>query len=246
MLELVKKTYEKSQDGCFIYLCKCQCGNLIKISSSKFNKDRVKSCGCLKGKSAKHGRSKHPLYARYKTMLARCNNPKNKSYKNYGAKGIKVCKRWSLPMPRGFDNFVEDMGDCPEGFSLERINNDRGYMPSNCKWASIKEQSVNKTSNNKVTIEGVTKTLSQWSEDFECSPYRVQKAIKVYSNLKDIKEYCKSELYINNKSGYSNICFISKTSKWRLTYKDKSGINRYRYVNTLNEAVNIMNNVKEE
>jgi hypothetical protein len=84
-------------------------------------------------------RVRHPVYSVWLNMRNRCNNPNEVAYKNYGGRGIKVCDRWS-----DFANFLADMGERPEGHSIERINNDGNYEPSNCKWATRSEQSMNK------------------------------------------------------------------------------------------------------
>ena len=96
----------------------------------------------------------HELYMTLADMRQRCNNPKHKVYEGYGGRGIKVCKRWDISdwKSTGFKNFLSDMGERPEGLTLERINNDGNYTPSNCKWASQKEQGRNKRSN--VVYEG--------------------------------------------------------------------------------------------
>lgn len=88
----------------------------------------------------KNNQSTHPLYRTWQDMKRRCYNKNRPEYKNYGGRGIKVCKRWL----ENFWNFVNDMGEKPEGYSLERKNNDKGYYPSNCKWASRKDQNSNK------------------------------------------------------------------------------------------------------
>jgi len=82
------------------------------------------------------GIAKHPLYYIFDAMFARCYDPGNSSYKNYGGRGITICDRWKQQRPIGFWNFVQDMGPRPEGYTLERKNNDLGYSPDNCKWAT--------------------------------------------------------------------------------------------------------------
>lgn len=94
--------------------------------------------------------AKHPLYRTWMNVKQRCSNPKFMCYKNYGGRGITVCDRWQ----NSFANFLADMGDRPKGHSIDRINNDGNYEPSNCKWSTEKEQHRNKTTNIKVVIEG--------------------------------------------------------------------------------------------
>ena len=96
----------------------------------------------------------HPLYASYQAMKERCRNKNNPLYSRYGGRGISVCSRW-LEHKTGFKNFLSDMGEKPTGFTLERINNNGNYEPTNCKWASRKEQQRNQSITRKVTIEGI-------------------------------------------------------------------------------------------
>ena len=97
----------------------------------------------------------HPLYDTWATMKKRCSNPNHISYKNYGGRGIKVCERW-LGV-EGFKNFLADMGERPEGYTLDRKDNDEDYTPENCKWSSRKEQLFNRRmrSDNTSGVEGV-------------------------------------------------------------------------------------------
>jgi hypothetical protein len=94
-------------------------------------------------------------------MLARCENPKEPSFEYYGARGISVCERW-----HDFDNFLEDMGERPPGRTLDRYPNKTGnYEPGNCRWGTKAEQSTNRTDNVYLTIDGVTKTASEWAKE---------------------------------------------------------------------------------
>tara|TARA_R110000868_G_C10670154_1_gene746562 strand:- start:79 stop:660 length:582 start_codon:yes stop_codon:yes gene_type:complete len=108
----------------------------------------------------KHGESYTPVYRVWLQMRARCNNPGAEHYNRYGGRGIKVCTRWD-----DFMAFKEDMGKRPKGFTIERIDNSKGYGPDNCKWASRKEQSNNRDCNVRITYKGMTKTAMQWAEE---------------------------------------------------------------------------------
>lgn len=85
-------------------------------------------------------KSKHPLYPMYGAMIQRCHNVNNAQYKNYGARGITVCDEWR----ESFEAFVRDMGERPDGFSIDRIDNDKGYFPDNCRWADWMTQAQNR------------------------------------------------------------------------------------------------------
>ena len=108
-------------------------------------------------------------------MKQRCNNPNYSQYANYGGRGIKVCTRWDK-----FENFLRDMGVRPEGTTLERINNNGDYKPSNCKWASKKEQQRNRRTNRMLTYKGVTKCLSAWANDLGLKQHSLSMRIDVY------------------------------------------------------------------
>ena len=101
-------------------------------------------------------------YRSWSSMKSRCNNPNYHKYRIYGARGIKICERWN-----DFRNFYADMGVKPDGKTLDRIDNDGNYTPENCRWATPKEQSRNNSRNNKITYNGDTLTLTEWSERLE-------------------------------------------------------------------------------
>lgn len=127
------------------WLFSCDCGRRVERRISVVLGGHTRSCGCKKHERdpTRHGharrQNKHPLYNVWSAMRQRCNNPSNKSYHNYGGRGIRVCRRWA-----SFEKFVADMGERPPGLTLERINNDGNYTPRNCKWASRAEQACNK------------------------------------------------------------------------------------------------------
>lgn len=96
----------------------------------------------------------------WRAMVSRCTNRADQNYTRYGGRGITVCERWLV-----FENFLADMGDRPQGLSIERINNERGYSPENCCWASRAAQVLNTRRTVRLTYNGITKTASQWADD---------------------------------------------------------------------------------
>lgn len=149
-------------------LYKCFCGNEFETIKRNIITGNTKSCGCyrkskLKKTKTTHGFSKHILYRYYHNMLNRCYNINNISYKHYGGKGIKVCKRW-LNKEKGFKNFIKDMySSFKEKHTLERINSLKNYSKNNCKWATWNEQSRNKNTILLITYKGITKCAKDWS-----------------------------------------------------------------------------------
>lgn len=107
----------------------------------------------------RHGSCGTRTYRIWKAMRTRCNNPNSPAFSRYGGRGIKVCSRWD-----SFSAFLADMGEAPEGLSIERKNNDRGYEPENCRWATPKEQARNMRVNRLIEHDGETLCLSEWAE----------------------------------------------------------------------------------
>jgi hypothetical protein len=99
----------------------------------------------------RHNLSKHPIYKIWLALKDRCLNPRNPAFKWYGGRGITVCDRWKASFPA----FLQDMGERPEGFTIERINNNGNYEPANCRWASRKEQQLNLRNVRMITVEGI-------------------------------------------------------------------------------------------
>lgn len=155
-----------------LWLCKCDCGNKVTVIGNGLTTGKTNSCGCLRkdmatNKMTIHGLAKHkklhPLYRVWRSIKDRTTNPNNAGWNNYGGRGIKMCKRWF----NSFPNFLEDMGEKPsKKHSIDRIDNDGDYCPENCRWATRKEQNNNTRKSIFITIEGKTKTIKEWCNDY--------------------------------------------------------------------------------
>ena len=146
-------------------LCRCDCGTEKAISLYSLKKGATQSCGCYRKEKGpgnkRHGLADTKIHMIWMSMRQRCSNSNNPAFKNYGGRGITVDPRWN-----SFEAFFEDMGEAPKGMSLDRIDNDKGYGPDNCKWATRIEQGRNTRTCHPVTFEGATKTISEWAEEY--------------------------------------------------------------------------------
>lgn len=156
--------------------CLCDCGEIFYRRSSNLFRSKRQSCGigeCAKTKNMKHGMCYTKEYKVWRGMMARCSNENHEAYADYGGRGIEVCERWAK-----FENFYEDMGKSPKGLQLDRIKNDGNYCKSNCRWTTPKINSNNRRSSNRITCNGITKTLSEWGDHVGGSRHTVSDRIK--------------------------------------------------------------------
>lgn len=151
------------------WLCKCECGNTHEAVSHALTSGHTKSCGCWRDERnastpMNHGHASRrkgisPTYRTWQAMITRCTNVSVKSFQDYGARGITVYAGWLV-----FENFLSDMGEKPAGTTLERIDNEKGYGPDNCKWATKKEQARNTRANKFVDYKGQRMTQAEFAE----------------------------------------------------------------------------------
>lgn len=166
----------KDNQGNLMYLCKCDCGNEIAVRGYSLRNGDCKSCGCLRKEASSkrnttHGYSNEKLYSVYRDMLSRCYNPKHKSYFRYGGRQenpITVCDEWlnsyeafrDFMLAQGYDEYAPSYEN-----TIDRIDNSKGYSPDNCRVATMRVQSLNKSSNHIITYKGKQTTVTEAAED---------------------------------------------------------------------------------
>lgn len=163
-LTVIERAQYKS--GRTAFKCVCECGNTKVIQSALLIAGKTRSCGCLAANNTNqttHGKSHTKLYGVWCSMKSRCNNPNVEHYKNYGGRGIKVCKEWGNDF-QSFYDWAYSNG-YKDGLTIDRIDVNKGYSPDNCRWSTMKEQCNNRVSNRYFTHNGKTQTLAQWAEE---------------------------------------------------------------------------------
>lgn len=179
---IVLSIVERLVGGGARILARCDCGLEKIVILNNVTSGNSRSCGCLAREthSRTHGLSATRMYNLWVSMRDRCENPKNKSFHRYGGRGIAVCERWRA----SFEAFALDMGPRPPGksngralYSIERDDNDRGYEPGNCRWATQKEQQHNTRRNVWLEHDGIKMIATDWAKRLNISRQRMQQRI---------------------------------------------------------------------
>lgn len=171
------------------YLFRCDCGNITSIIAYNVERGATTSCGCKRKRMLdagemrrKHGGKGTRLYGIWKSMRERCNTLSSSNYHKYGGRGIRVCEDWT-----DFVNF-EKWAVCngyADNLTIDRIDNNGNYEPSNCRWTTYQEQNNNRRSNVYLTYQGETKTLTQWAREKGIKPGTLCRRLKVGWTIED-------------------------------------------------------------
>lgn len=151
--------------GFLAYKCQCDCGNTAIIRGTSLRSGNTTSCGCVHktmvgNLNKKHGLKQTAEYSVWQNMITRCTNSNTNCFYRYGGRGISVCDEW-----RDFEKFYADMGNRPNGMTLERIDNNGSYSKENCRWATLKEQARNTRRTKLVEHNGKTQCLKDWANE---------------------------------------------------------------------------------
>lgn len=172
-----------------VYKCLCDCGNYTSIRSGSLKQGLTRSCGCLGREriinaNTTHGKRHTRIYGIWKTMKTRCYNKHSEKYKNYGSRSIVVCDEWKHDF-EAFYNWAMD-NNYRDDLTIDRIDNNKGYSPDNCKWSTPKQQVRNRRNTVRLTYNGETKSLAEWSEILNLNYHTVYDRYKHGWNTKDI------------------------------------------------------------
>lgn len=192
-LEVVEE-YGKDKWGQIVWRCICDCGKEVFSGGSNLRRGKVKSCGCYsrdmhKDKFKLHGLYGTPTYNIWKGVVNRCYQKSHTSYCRYGAVGVTVCDRWLEPDGKGFLNFLEDMGERPEGMELNRTHGAKVYCKENCEWVGLSLQAYDKG----MSVANTSgRTGVNWDKHAEMWCAQLNKEGKVYKKrFKEFEDACR-------------------------------------------------------
>lgn len=164
--EAENRPYKNGHAGSVMWKCRCDCGNIVTVCPQSLKSGNTKACGCMSRlpleKRTTHNLSRTRNYRIWQAMKARCNNPNNTYYQNYGGRGISLCDEWKN------DYLAFHIWSMSHGYNdeltIDRIDNDKGYSPDNCQWVTRTVQMSNTRMNHYIEFNGITLTTSQWAE----------------------------------------------------------------------------------
>lgn len=196
---VIDESDHRDKNGLRFVVCQCKCGYIKEVRVATLTNGTSTNCGCNNIKRLKenpvrfkHGQSiggKTKEYRTWKQIKGRCYNLNNQKYKNYGGRGITVCDRW-LDKEHGFENFLQDMGECPgPEYSIDRIDNNGNYCPENTRWATPREQCNNKRDNHIVLYNGQKYTLAQLCREIGIPYHRTKLRLYRGWNIEDTIGY---------------------------------------------------------
>ncbi len=165
-----------------MFHCACDCGGMAVVTSNNLRRNHTTSCGCESSKktigkrTSTHGKSGHPLFESWIGMRNRCYWAKHNRFEHYGGKGIRVCDNWRDDFEAFYKWGISN--GWKKGLQIDRISNDGDYCPENCRFLNRKQQSRNRTSNIKLTINGVTKIAIEWAEEVGVHPTTIHKRLR--------------------------------------------------------------------
>ena len=177
----VIRRVQDARDQHVQWFCRCDCGEAAVVRGKYLKSGHTQSCGCLQRERVsqalmKHGMSEHPLHNVWENMKGRCYDPKCDQYRNYGARGIVVCKEW-LYAEKFFEWALAH--GWKQGLTIERIDNDGNYEPGNCRWATYKEQNRNRRNNRWLECNGKKMLLTDWAAELGMSPSAIHVRLKL-------------------------------------------------------------------
>lgn len=182
-LTVLEECKDRAKNGKIIYHCQCDCGNVTDVIGDNLRRGITKSCGCLvKETTAKrsitHGKSNTRLYYIYCHMKARCYNKNNDRYKDYGGRGITIYDKWLDDFTSFYDWSIKH--GYKEDLTIDRIDNNQGYLPSNCRWVDRKQQARNRSNNKSFTLNGENHCLKEWCELLDLNYKTIHRRIHVH------------------------------------------------------------------
>lgn len=182
----------KDNFGQVIWKCRCECGNTTFVRSYHLRSGHTKSCGCLERETKTlahtiHGKRNTRLYEIWAGMKSRCLNPSIREYKWYGAKGVVICPEWLNDFQAFYDWAIAH--GYADNLTIDRIDNNKGYSPDNCRWATKKEQQNNRSNNRFLTYNGETHNISEWAKKFGVEYFKFYRLLKQNSfNIERVVE----------------------------------------------------------